>query len=312
MSVSIALCTWNGASFLREQLESILGQTRIPDEIVLRDDGSDDGTVDLARSLLSEAPCRVDIEVQPRNLGSTRNFESALKACTGDVVFFCDQDDRWDSDKIATMVDRLEAAPFPAWVFCDARIADQELTESGERFWRREGFDSRRKRKFLEGDQVGTLLSRSMVMGCALALRRDLAMRTLPIGDGWIHDEWLVLSLATRNIPGTIVDQPLQTYRTHQAQQIGPSSRERSPRGVQARLVAIEAEVRKLEGLQAALPSGGHPKVASKIVHMRARAAILAASPAVRPILAIKELLTGRYSRYSRSTLGVARDVIGI
>lgn len=310
--IAVALATCNGRAHLEVQLRSLTAQSRRPDEIVLRDDRSEDGTLELARRILDGTGIRLDIATNPERLGSSGNFEAAVRACTADIVFLCDQDDHWDADKIETMAARLDTEPGIGWIFCDARIGDAELRDTGEGFWHREGFRSRRKRLFLSGDQIGPLLSRSVVMGCAMAFRRDLGSAILPIGEGWVHDEWIALGMAARGIPGGLVDRPLQTYRTHPAQQIGPSVRANAPRGVRARLEIIEAEIRKLGILQSSLPAQGHPEVALKIAHMRARAGILRAFPTARPLLAVREALTGRYARYSRSILGVVRDVSGI
>lgn len=310
--VGVALATYNGAAHLETQLRSLLAQSRRPDEIVLRDDRSDDATLEIARRVVEGSGIHLDAQVNPRRLGSSGNFEAAVSACTADIVFLCDQDDHWDQDKIATMVARLDAEPSLGWIFCDARIADAELRETGECFWHREGFGSRRKRAFAAGAQIDLLLSRSMVMGSAMAFRRDLALTTLPIGEGWVHDEWITLGMVARGIPGGFVDRPLQAYRTHPSQQIGPSSRTKGPRGAKARLEAIDKEIRRLEAFQSSLALPRNPQVDAKIRHMAARASVLGAWLPYRFVPAMREILTGRYSRYSRSLLGVVRDVIGI
>src|SRR5437588_7313199 len=98
--ISIAMCTYNGARFLREQLDSFAAQSRLPDEVVICDDGSTDGTADIVRTFASGAPFPVHFHVNEPRLGITRNFERAAGLCTGSIIFFSDQDDVWLPDKL--------------------------------------------------------------------------------------------------------------------------------------------------------------------------------------------------------------------
>src|SRR3954470_17842517 len=92
---SVAMCTYNGARFLGEQLASVAAQTRPPDELVVCDDRSTDETASLVRDFAAAAPFRVRLHVNERNLGSTRNFERAVSLCEGDLIALSDQDDEW-------------------------------------------------------------------------------------------------------------------------------------------------------------------------------------------------------------------------
>ncbi len=105
--VSVAIATWNGAKYLREQLETIYGQTGgIPEiEVVASDDASTDGTVAiLAEYALSRGLRYV---VNPSRLGLVRNFERAISLCTGELIALADQDDLWKPHKLATLVENL-------------------------------------------------------------------------------------------------------------------------------------------------------------------------------------------------------------
>src|ERR687885_1327551 len=101
MKVSVAMCTYNGAAFLREQLQSLAAQARTPDELVVCDDASADATVRVVREFAAAAPFPVRLTVNERNLGSTKNFERAISLCAGDLVALSDQDDLWLPAKLA-------------------------------------------------------------------------------------------------------------------------------------------------------------------------------------------------------------------
>ena len=120
--LSVALATYNGERYLGEQLESILRQTRLPDELVIFDDASTDSTPAIVQEFAKAAPFPVRFQINAERLGSTRNFEAAIRACSGDIIFLCDQDDVWYPDKIARMEERFIKDPEAGAVFTDADL----------------------------------------------------------------------------------------------------------------------------------------------------------------------------------------------
>ena len=106
--ISVALCTYNGAKYLGEQLESILNQTRSVNEIVICDDRSTDATADIVKAFQDKAPFPIYFYRNDSQLGSTKNFEKCLQLCQGDIIFLCDQDDSWMPEKVEKLVDYLE------------------------------------------------------------------------------------------------------------------------------------------------------------------------------------------------------------
>jgi glycosyltransferase involved in cell wall biosynthesis len=94
------MATFNGAEFLSEQLNDLLQQTVPPTEIVVSDDASTDGTDSLLRSFAAMAHCDVKIIRNKTRIGYRRNFMQAAASCSGDLVAFCDQDDRWSRRKL--------------------------------------------------------------------------------------------------------------------------------------------------------------------------------------------------------------------
>lgn len=104
--VSIAMATYNGGKYLREQLDSLYSQTRIPDEVVVCDDNSTDNTVEI----LEEYKQRKGLRYYVNNsaLGVNKNFEKAIRLCTGDYIAICDQDDVWMPQKIEISLKKLQ------------------------------------------------------------------------------------------------------------------------------------------------------------------------------------------------------------
>ena len=97
---SVALCTYNGAQYLPDQLESIVAQTRLPDELVVGDDHSTDDTVNILEDFAAGAPFPVRLHVNETNLGVVKNFEATILRCQGNLTALCDQDDVWLRNKV--------------------------------------------------------------------------------------------------------------------------------------------------------------------------------------------------------------------
>jgi len=130
MRVSVALATFNGAPFIARQLETILAQTRPPDEIVITDDGSSDGTVDVLEALAARAPSPIRVHRNAERLGYGDNFLRAAGLCSGDILFFCDQDDVWGPEKIARMLACFDD-PEVLLAWHNAAITDQDEVRLG-------------------------------------------------------------------------------------------------------------------------------------------------------------------------------------
>lgn len=222
-TVSVALCTYNGAAYLATQWDSLCQQTRLPDEVVVSDDGSTDQTLSLLATLSVNAPFRVRIEPNARQLGYNKNFEQALSLCTGELIFLCDQDDAWLPDKIRTMVDFMDANPGALMAFGNARLTDEHLNPQSGFFWEKVRFDGVARQRWSMGNAMDVLLDGNRVMGCASVVRRELLTNALPIPvqvPGYIYDGWLALVAAGTNSI-QFIDQSLQLYRTHPSQQVG-------------------------------------------------------------------------------------------
>lgn len=220
MNLSIALCTYNGAVYLKEQLESIAAQTRTPDELVISDDQSTDDTLKLIDEFAATAGFPVRLSVNESNLGIAKNFEKAISLCRGDVIVLCDQDDVWHSDKLESVERIFEAKPQLSLVFSNAELIDETLRLFDETLFDWVHFDSQKQGLVKSGRALELQLRENLVCGCTMAFRANLKELVLPIsGDGpLVHDGWIVLLIAA---VGEIdfINRPLLKYRQHLAQQ---------------------------------------------------------------------------------------------
>jgi glycosyltransferase involved in cell wall biosynthesis len=221
--VSIALCTYNGERFLQEQLESITQQTLLPDELVVCDDGSGDRTLEILEEFKSQAPFTVHIHQNENNLGSTKNFEKAIKLCSCEIVTLCDQDDVWKPNKLARLVGALELNPDAGYVFSDAELVDENRQPMGFKLWESIGFTCKIKKKFFEGEQFDCFTQQHIVTGATMAVRANIAKIAMPFPTkgNWIHDGWIALVATSIGAFGIPIDEPLIEYRQHSNQQVG-------------------------------------------------------------------------------------------
>ena len=107
MKISVVMATYNGEKYLREQLDSIRLQTRPVDELIMCDDGSADNTVAIAQQYVAEHNLSESwkMVVNEKNLGYANNFDKVTLLASGDLIFFADQDDVWNEDKVQIMAD---------------------------------------------------------------------------------------------------------------------------------------------------------------------------------------------------------------
>ena len=221
--ISVALCTYNGTKFLREQLESIISQTQSIDELIVCDDGSMDGTIELIRELTQNTIFKTTIEVNKKNLGSTKNFEKAISLCSHDIIIFSDQDDRWRLDKVEKMMRFFLENPSQDAVFSNADIIDQMSNSMNLSLWDSIGFDKAQQDKWQRGEAYQILYQGFVVTGATLAVRKSAVLKLMPfpsIHKNLIHDGWIALALSLQNKIG-FINENLISYRIHAQQQVG-------------------------------------------------------------------------------------------
>ena len=104
--VSIAMATYNGEKFLKEQLDSIVNQTYKNLEIIICDDCSTDSTIDIIKDF-QKRDRRIKLYQNEKQLGVLKNFEKAISLCSGEYIAISDQDDIWIANKIETMLSEI-------------------------------------------------------------------------------------------------------------------------------------------------------------------------------------------------------------
>lgn len=131
MKMSIALATYNGSKWIKDQLDSFNCQIKLPFELVVCDDCSTDNTVKIIEEYKKIAKFPIRIFVNGKNIGYTRNFERALSICNGDLICLSDQDDVWNENKLMVILSVYKDNPnFDVFVN-NADYVDESLNLSG-------------------------------------------------------------------------------------------------------------------------------------------------------------------------------------
>jgi len=315
MLISVALCTYNGETYLPDQLESIRGQTRLPDEVILCDDGSQDRTLVILRDFERAAPFPVIVHQQAHNLGSTANFADAIQRCSGDIIVLADQDDVWYPDKLATIAAVFENEPDVGLVFSNADVMDRNLQPLGYKLWQSVRFSRTQQAQMGQGGALTVLLKHPVITGATMVFRKQYRSVFLPIPSIWIHDEWIGLHLAliTRLYP---IPRPLMCYRRHATNQVGAEGVRWRERWQAALQTNPSVYFRRAEQYRLLLHHLAHfPSISSyarrqlneKINHLHFRGTL----PRQRlgRILPIA-LHLPQYVRYTNSLLNALRDLL--
>lgn len=318
--LSVAMCTYNGGRYLSEQLESIALQSSLPGELVICDDGSTDGSIDIIKSFVRNAPFKVRLTINTKKLGATKNFEKAIDSCSGELIALSDQDDFWNPEKLRLIQSKFNHSSRVGLVFTDADIVDDGRNSLGYRLWESVGFNKAKQHRATQGELFRLLLKRNYVTGATLAFRAYFKKSILPIPEIFVHDAWIAIILSFLT-DIAIIPEPLIQYRQHADNQIGAIKtlfgkrlREVLKSNKYTYLHEADKYILVFERL---LEMHDSSKITSlctgleaKINHLENRAR-MRMQPALRFGLALRELVNLRYHYFSDGWLSFGRDLFG-
>jgi len=317
VSVSVVVCTYNGEKFLREQLQSILEQTRPPDEIIISDDGSSDSTLEIVDEIRTSATTsnsqRWRVLTRETPVGVSGNFASTLLEAGGDFIALSDQDDVWEPDRLERALGEFRDSVL--LVHSDATLIDASGQPMGT-LMSALRLSGREKSSLLRGRALDVLLRRNVITGATTVIRSSLVRQALPIPEGWVHDEWLGLVASIQD--GVVfVDSPLIRYRQHGSNEIGANKTdydEAKRRLQEKRTDFFQRKLRRNKGISrmvAQQPPWLSPTAQSaleaKTDFDRWRSALPPSRPQ-RILPVFRRWLSGDYGRYARGYLDVIRD----
>ncbi len=312
------MCTFNGADFLSEQLQSFVTQTRLPDEIVICDDCSEDSTSKIIRDFAKNAPFTVRFYINETTLGSTKNFEKAISLCDGDIIFLSDQDDIWLPEKLQLFEAEFLKDENTGLVFCNGEIVDQQLNSLNHTSWEFCGFEERQLSMVLNEQAFETLLKRNFISGCMMAFRAKYKSLICPIPHNFpdmIHDYWIALLLAavSKVVP---LQKKLVKYRQHPKQQLGlvKTADVTLHKRIQNKIL-FDEEIQRMLTIRERLSrnAGLYPVSALNhtnqyITHIKTRS-LLNNHRLARVTPVLHELISLRYHRFSNGIMSALKDL---
>jgi glycosyltransferase involved in cell wall biosynthesis len=316
--------TYNSARFVREQLESVLSQAPLPSQIVVGDDGSSDGSVEIVESMISDARLRgLDLEWTildgSTHLGLRKNMNRIVNACRHDVIIICDSDDVCLPGRFDRVLRWFADHPDDLAVCSDAIVIGDDGEVTAPSMMSQRGLSDEEWTQ-LRSDRAFQLLVRRFVAeGAVSAYRRELLEMIVPCPDALVYDGWLAL-MASAMTRFSFDERPSIKYRVHQSN-ISGGVRGRSNRDKLRMLFEPggDRNERWLERTQAVLdgiehvrpnvPDWAYELAVASAHHQRVRSAYprnrLARAPKV-----LRHATSGAYRRSARGYKDVLLDLV--
>lgn len=200
MKISVALAAYKGEQYIAEQLKSILCQLGENDEIIVSDDFPDGET---AKAVFELHDKRIKY-IKGAGKGVVKNFENALNACTGDLIFLSDQDDVWQPDKVKKITAAFQNGA--DLVLHDAAVTDADLNITQPSYFAVRGSNA----SFLKN------LFKNTFVGCCMAFSRKVMEKSLPFPTKLpMHDWWIALVAIKKGFNVVLLPEALIKWRRH-------------------------------------------------------------------------------------------------
>lgn len=198
--ISVCMATYNGEKYIKEQLDSILGQIGKDDEVLISDDGSSDKTLEIIKEYND---CRIVLfENYFKNV--VHNFEFIINKAKGEYIFLSDQDDIWHKDKVKNYLESFSKISNQCLIISDLQIIDKNGEFSTKSFY---------KKKFSKS-LMGNIVINNFI-GCAMAFSSELKKTILPFPKHIGMHDWWIGTCSILNAEIVFIDKKLVYYRRH-------------------------------------------------------------------------------------------------
>jgi hypothetical protein len=231
-SIAVVMATYNGARYLEEQLDSLWRQTRQDFELVIRDDGSTDGTTEILQRAAALRPDRIRlVGDELGRLGPKSSFAVLLRQTQARWIAFCDQDDYWLSSKLARQVTKLEeleavhGQEVPLLCCSDAAVTNSQLQVAAPSYF------SKHNIRVADGRDLALprLLFRNYAIGATTMINAALAARCRAMPEEAVMHDWWCALVACISGKSVVLPDALIQYRQHGGNAVG-SLRRTMPR----------------------------------------------------------------------------------
>ena len=191
MKISVIIATYNGAKFIEEQFDSILAQSIQPDEVVITDDGSTDNTIEIIQRYIDEHNLNLKwhLYLNEKNKGYAQNFLEGSMRTTGDIVFFCDQDDIWTLNRVKKMSEVLKKK---SQINLLCSNLEPFYYEEDTCKWSEKDLEVMKTDDSLEECELSSEYFHLQRSGCTMCIRRKFLEEIIPYWTAnWPHDDFV-------------------------------------------------------------------------------------------------------------------------
>ena len=225
MKISVCMASYNGAKYIKRQLQSIITQLGPDDQVVIVDDGSKDDTVQIVKSFLDP---RIQLHSNSKNIGVVKTFERALHLAKGDLILLSDQDDLWYDNKIAVVMNifltqEVDLILHDAVIVNGSHIISNSLHESVTS----------------STGLVKNIVSNTYT-GCCMAFKKEILNKILPIPTrrGIFHDSWIGIMSKYYGYKVELINIPLIEWNRH-GQNVSTTTRRKIINILSERLILL-------------------------------------------------------------------------
>lgn len=196
--VSVAMITYNGVKYIEKQLLSILNQTVKPDEVIISDDGSNDGTVELIEGIIEKySSSEINIILLTDNPvhGINPNYCWAVRHTTGDIIFSSGQDDIWREDKIEKVLEVYNQYPDAFVVASDLSMVDNKgnpyFGKTVHIYIDKAGLENGATVKLDRANYLSLAETVTLIAGPVLSFKRSIYDLVIPLPVNIYEDQWI-------------------------------------------------------------------------------------------------------------------------
>jgi glycosyltransferase involved in cell wall biosynthesis len=308
--ISIAMAVYNGEKFIEQQLDSILNQTRRPNEIIICDDSPDNKTFNAIENIIARFPGIIKYFKNDSQLGVSKNFEKAISMTSGDIILLADQDDVWHPGKVEKLCSLLTSSPDYGGAFCNSELVAENLNPLGVTHFDLRGFNGHPKTDI---EMLEFFLCRVPAAGHNMAFKSEFKELILPFPElDECHDTWIGLVIAATK-KWAFINDTLTKFRQHtdNVSQAGRSSQLKAAldsikNNVSTWTVALYDElIRRLAGK-------AKPGILELLKDRREHSATRAKMNCnifKRLPLVLREIKNKRYFRYGRGWKNAIQDI---
>lgn len=215
--ISVAMTTYNGEKYIKQQIESILSQSTAIDELIICDDISTDRTAEVINAIGDN---RIRFIVNEKNLGFIENFHKAISHTNGDYIFLADQDDIWEPNKVERILETMKETNATA-ICTNYKLID----ENGDSLGDKKNYNIPSfvitASEYIHKITFPMLAYDNLVQGCTYCFTKEIKELFLKVNNKSVAHDYQIMLIAANLGGAYFLNEELVQYRLHSSNTIG-------------------------------------------------------------------------------------------